>query len=204
MIQLRYPNITGRTTDERQGQMERYFRSLIDQLNWAFQKSEEKKTSDTVELKNAPATGSQIDVEKIIKSYLKTIYPVGYVYISTADTDPGTLFGGTWERIQDRFLLASGKTYAAGSTGGEASHVLVINEIPTHDHRLPGHVWNWGGQGGCTVYAEGAIAAAGTSTPGNNLSTKQNEWVATNTSGGSEAHNNMPPYLAVYVWQRTA
>ena len=68
------------------------------------------------------------------KPLWELIYPVGSLYLSAVDTDPGVLFGGTWERIRDRFLLAAGTAYGAGTTGGEAAHALTENELPAHAH----------------------------------------------------------------------
>jgi len=65
---------------------------------------------------------------------LNRLYPVGAIYISTNDTSPSTIFGGTWNKIEDRFLLASSSTYAKGSTGGEATHTLTVQEMPNHAH----------------------------------------------------------------------
>ena len=59
------------------------------------------------------------------------VYPVGSIYMSVNSTSPATLFGGTWTQIQDTFLLAAGSTYAAGATGGEATHTLTENEMPS-------------------------------------------------------------------------
>ena len=61
-------------------------------------------------------------------------YPVGALYWSSNPTDPGTLFGGTWTQIKDKFILAAGDTYQVGSTGGEANVILDINQIPQHKH----------------------------------------------------------------------
>ena len=61
-------------------------------------------------------------------------YPVGSIYLSVNNTNPSELFGGTWERIKDKFLLASGDTYSNGSTGGSATHTLTTNEMPSHKH----------------------------------------------------------------------
>lgn len=108
---------------------------------------------------------------------------MGAVYLSTSATDPATLFGGTWARIQDRFLLCAGSTYAAGSTGGEAKHTLTVAEMPYHTHGL------FDGYGGST---SSGVKASG------------NIQVETQPAGGSQPHNNMPPYLAVYAWKRTA
>ena len=118
------------------------------------------------------------------KTLLDRTYPVGAIYLSAAATDPGTLFGGTWERIEDRFLLAAGDSYAAGETGGEVSHTLTQEE-------LPAAAWTSGsGTGGVETSTSGAAGV------GYGMRTQCTNW--------GKAHNNMPPYLAVYAWQRTA
>lgn len=74
---------------------------------------------------------------------INTIYPIGSIYMSVNNVTPATLFGGTWEQIEDRFLLSAGTTYTAGGTGGAASHTpsgtigghaLTVSEIPSHTH----------------------------------------------------------------------
>ena len=111
--------------------------------------------------------------------------------MSVNATNPGTLFGGTWQQIQGRFLLAAGGGYSAGATGGEASHTLTAAEMPAHSHTVSGGVLVWKANSNLTVRSEPGACSNGTS-------------VTTSTSGGNTAHNNMPPYLAVYVWKRTA
>lgn len=124
------------------------------------------------------------------KLLLDLTHPIGSLYWSTVSTEPGTLFGGTWERIKDVFLLAAGDTYTAGNTGGEATHTLTVNEMPTHTHPFissklysqTANGWNaptWGSESRTTSATSGS-------------------------TGGGAAHNNMPPYLTVYVWKRTA
>lgn len=124
------------------------------------------------------------------KSLIDLIYPVGSIYMSVNNASPQTFFGGTWARIQDRFLLAAGSTYAAGGTGGSATHTLTINEMPNHGHVV-------GTEGGSvsktTTYIAGASGGAGARGEG-----------STDNAGGGNAHNNMPPYLTVYMWKRTA
>lgn len=124
------------------------------------------------------------------KSLLDIVYPVGTVYISLSDVEPQTLFGGTWSRLEDRFLLGAGGTYTAGSTGGEAAHTLTVSEMPSHSHTVPGRVNGSAGSGtGAWDYSGNwPVEASGNSA----------------ATGGGEAHNNMPPYLAVYMWKRTA
>jgi len=234
-----------------------------------------------------------------ISSLLERVYPVGSIYMSVNSTDPGTLFGGTWQRLKDRFLLAAGDTYAAGATGGEASHTLTAAEsgVPAHAHGLNSHKHSVGAHshglnshthtynkpntptgstaitadqmpahshhllsdsdgkpGTYTVGANEVIARyasavssdgpyslrpgtrgatlgitsntgggkghthtigttstnTGTATGSTANSTAFDSGAATgntanNTAANaSSAHNNMPPYLAVYMWKRTA
>ena len=71
---------------------------------------------------------------------LESVYPVGSIYLSINGVNPANLFGfGTWEQIKDRFLLAAGDTYQAGSIGGEAEHTLTELEMPAHDHEFDRH-----------------------------------------------------------------
>ena len=65
---------------------------------------------------------------------LDNVWPVGSIYMSVNSTNPGTLFGGTWTQLQNRFLLGAGSSYTNGATGGEATHTLTTNEMPSHKH----------------------------------------------------------------------
>lgn len=114
------------------------------------------------------------------------IYPVGSIYLSTTNINPSTLFGGTWQQIEDRFLLAAGQNYNAGDIGGESTHTLTIEEMPAHSHDIK--LTN-------SSLASGSNYARISSTGswGEDL---------INSVGGGQAHNNMPPYLVVYVWKR--
>ena len=142
------------------------------------------------------------------KALWELIYPVGSLYLSAADTDPGVLFGGTWERIRDRFLLAAGSTYAAGSSGGEATHTLTENELPAHAHDPANEAGYYGfitnSQKAFTVGDMGVQSGSGRYYPYAPAAFDISRNTKTGSVGGGKAHNNMPPYLAVYVWQRTA
>lgn len=126
------------------------------------------------------------------KSLLDYLHPVGSIYQSTDSTPPADLFGGTWEQIKDVFLLAAGDSHAAGSTGGEETHTLTKAELPDHNH-----TFKYTGQSVTTgVNAVRLYQAA---------SNQYNEYSGGQSSDcGGQAHNNMPPYLAVYTWRRTA
>lgn len=85
---------------------------------------------------NSAYTGAQIDAAVgVVNQLIDKIYPVGSIYMSVNATNPATFIGGTWARITDVFLLASGNAYAPGSTGGEAVHTLTTNEMPAHEHK---------------------------------------------------------------------
>lgn len=117
-------------------------------------------------------------------------YPVGAIYLSVTDANPATLFGGTWESIGGRFLLGADSTYAAGSTGGEAAYALTVDEMPRHNHDVDN------------------LNASGNATPFMTVQAQEKKGfggnVQTMYAGGGKANNNMPPYLAVYIWKRTA
>ena len=138
-----------------------------------------------------------LNTTKLAKSeLLNAVYPVGSIYISVSETSPNTLFGGTWERLKDRFLLAVGDSYAAGTTGGEAAHTLTVEEMPKHHHNL--YV-----RGFDNSSSKEAIVNASYNYTSDQSNAGQAELIISST-GGSAAHNNLPPYLAVYMWKRTA
>lgn len=120
-------------------------------------------------------------------------YPIGSIYLSVNNTSPASLFGGTWEKIQDRFLLASGSSYSLGATGGEKEHTLTISEMPSHSHPLRNIHYIEQNVDDNTVPSVdiGYYGRNGTIW-----------WAATTYTGGSQPHNNMPPYLVVNVWKR--
>ena len=188
-----------------------------------------------------------------------TIYPVGTVYITLSNVNPGTLFGGTWEKIEGKFLLSADESHEAGSIGGEETHVLTANEIPSHAHTFTGissqtaynnvnhthgipslsgltgtdgahahqngNSWtkrsstnisfasggivtevDWGDS--ATTTTNGAhthtLTTAASTTGGNNVGHihEFTPYGTVGATGGSTAHNNMPPYITVYMWKR--
>lgn len=126
-------------------------------------------------------------------SAVNLIYPVGSIYMSVNSTNPESLFGGTWEAIGGRFLLGADTTYSAGSTGGEETHTLTINEMPSHSHGIK--TSSIDGDGDWVPKDHKANV---------HVSEINFNWEGTviSTTGGGQAHNNMPPYLAVFMWKR--
>lgn len=120
-----------------------------------------------------------------------SIYPIGAIYMSVNPANPQVLFGGKWEPIKDRFLLSAGDEYFAGSIGGEKQHQLTIDEMPSHTHKD-----GTDGQNGLGVIGSGHGSAV--------VYYDANAKMArpTTSTGGDKPHNNMPPYLTVYMWKR--
>lgn len=154
-------------------------------------------------------------VSQAVKDNWKTIYPVGSIYVSVSSISPASLFGGSWEQIQDRFLLAAGSTYGAGTTGGST----------THRHRYGLHTWMYFGaiveHGGATDFpilphsydtgvSDWDNMHSYSATDGNinnNVAGSRKavkgalgKWVEGYTTDTS----SLPPYLTVYVWKRVA
>lgn len=116
-------------------------------------------------------------------------YPVGSIYMSVNNNSPASFIGGSWTRIQDVFPLAAGTSYTAGSTGGSATHTLTVEESPKHKHNI--------------IYTrEGTVGGDGYILGGTGYSSQETGDVT--ESGGGQPFSIMPPYLAVYVWKRTA
>ena len=133
-------------------------------------------------------------------------YAVGDVYITSKAGNPSTRWPGTsWTQIKDCFLLAAGDSYEAGSTGGEATHTLTEAELPEISGSFGGTSSGnaWGVLGTSSgVFSRSEPIPAPTNTEKSSTNTRN---ATVNMSFGSgQAHNNMPPYLAVYVWKRTA
>lgn len=209
---------------------------------------------------------------------LPYIYPVGAIYWSRRDTSPSSFFGGTWTRIQSRFILGASSKYPVNSTGGEEKHTLSVSEMPSHDHggktgepsnnntgaasgstgdndvahkhEIPsltgtatdtgGHThhvqtyptgdweygatyWNltWSGSAAtgtlstagehshtattdASTTGAGDTASSHAHTMGKHTHSLSNHTHTISNEGNSGGHNNMPPYVVYYCWERTA
>jgi hypothetical protein len=128
--------------------------------------------------------------------------PFGSLYFNATDnTDPATLLGyGTWTAFgQGRVILGVGtgtdsnaedQTFAQGDTGGEYDHTLTISEMPAHTHKIAVK----------TPPSQETFAGDDVMRPDPTFATNN----ATSSTGGDGAHNNLQPYIAVYIWKRTA
>ena len=159
------------------------------------------------------------------ENILNKTYPVGSIYMSVNSTDPSTLFGGTWERLKGRFLIGAGAVadtnsntrfgslgaekpdIASGETGGEYYHQLNATEMPEHNHDT--NDWTIVANKNAARISTNLGAKCISTTESTNMvpnikATKNQDGNRTGLAGGDGKHNNMPPYLAVYMWKRTA
>lgn len=120
---------------------------------------------------------------------LSIVYPIGSIYMSFSNISPASIVGGTWSKIENRFLYCSNDT----TTGGENEHTLTIEEIPSHQHGNSAN-WKWECSTGFTtgIYHIQSIN-------GGNATTATDYY-----TGGSQPFNNMPAYQSIYCWRRTA
>lgn len=177
---------------------------------------------------NDKVVDADLDALKLLM--LDTIYPVGSIYMSVNNVSPSTLFGGTWEAIQDRFLLAAGSSYSGGTTGGSAkhtpsgtlsggavgNHTLTVAEIPSHEHKF--NRQQWYSADAQTTTSAGTIYSWKSSTGGATSYGYQGGNGQYGPVGGGGAHNHpftqptfkgtsqntLPPYLTVYMWKRVS
>lgn len=175
----------------------------------------------TVNGKEPDANGN-VEVSTVdVSSIVNIIYPVGSLYWSKNPTNPATLFGGTWTQIKDKFILAAGNTYAVGATGGSATVALTTEQMPAHSHtrgtmNVTGSFYANQNEHYTTNNGSGAFKRTkqnsdSKGSTGHDMAfskydfTASNSWSGSTSSVGSgSAHNNMPPYVTYYCWERTA
>jgi hypothetical protein len=167
------------------------------------------------------------------KELLDLIYPVGSIYLSVNPASPSDLFGGTWERIKDTFLLGAGDAYAAGSTGGSEDAVVVKHNHlqQSHTHEQSPHKHGPSLDGSRYLYynysdvqtgvSERSVASASGNYKAPVINSSSTDWKGATYTSSETAENlettavnietgedgsgkNMPPYLSVYMWKRTA
>lgn len=154
-------------------------------------------SSGTTNLINADTLNGKPASDYVLKTQL---YPVGSIYISIEPTNPSSYFGGTWEQIQGKFLLGSSTNHSTGTTGGSEAVEITQDNLPnlklpvTTTVRLNGVAIDndYGNLGDRLVTQQGAT------------NTTVTKLASVSTGGLGEPINIMPPYLAVYIWKRTA
>ena len=123
---------------------------------------------------------------------LLTPYPINSIYMAETETSPASIFGGQWERIEKKFLLGHGTGNTLGQVGGEENHLLTQSEIPSL-FPIP--------YGSNTIQGSSYARILGLAL---GVTQYQDTWDVLINNGGSNAHNNMPPYYVVNIWKRVA
>ena len=158
--------------------------------------------SNQIEVTNSATIGTNLQ-SKLISLIRQTMYPVGSLYVSMSPPRPETVLGfGEWTQIVDRFLYCAA---SSGVTGGESTHTLTIEEMPSHTHEIQQKgYWSVKHEDGgsmCKSHEE----------------VQEDSWesfgLRSLATGGrydsaidrvvTQPHNNMPPCMTVYCWQRT-
>lgn len=166
--------------------------SLTIKLNGTSQGAWDGSSAKTIDITAASVGATAIAEAKL------AAWPIGSIYMSVNSTSPANLFGGTWERISETFLFAASSSYPAGSTGGEFSHKLTQSELPDYSLSVA--------NGSNVIRSKtGSYADAyvQTQSSGWGIPNWESKTVTVDSGGSGAAHNNMPPYLSVWIWKRT-
>ena len=162
---------------------------------------------------------TQIATTAFVNAAIVAAYPVGSIYMSTVATNPNTLFGfGTWVTYgSGRVLISQDGTYTAGSTGGSATTTLIEANLPSHTHSatftgnaLPTHNHQIGGRDSTanegsdpnSEFVRDFPSTQNPTTSSVSAGTPSGSVSVGNTGSGT-SFSNLPPYIAVYMWNRT-
>lgn len=182
-------------------------------LECAWDADFKKSVSITETLKVGGKTLGDI-IQAASDSLFEKVYPVGSIFITTADTDPNKTFPSTkWEKIEGKFLLGSSNAHSAGTDGGSESVTLTVEQMPAHihtgtieedighSHSIPNIAT---GGSGSDAYAESWGGGSGGRTLNTGWDGVHSHTVTIDSAGGGQAVDIMPPYLVVHMWKRTA
>lgn len=144
------------------------------------------------------ALAEKADRDTVAETYIKAsdvidlVYPIGSYYETDDQAfDPNTSWGGTWVLEAEGLVhVSAGQNYSVGDTGGEATHTLTVDEMPSHTHK--------DGTNASVAFA----GSAGTNTA--QVAFDASSGRATTATGGGQPHNNMQPYIVVNRWHRIA
>ena len=168
--------------------------SLTIKLNGTSQGAWDGSSAKTIDITAATPAA----VKAAIAEAKLAAWPIGSIYMTVSNTSPESLFGGTWERISERFLLGASSSYPAGSTGGESAHTLTQSELPNYSLSVAN-----GSNVIRSKTGSSADAYVQTQSSGWGIPNWESKTVTVASGGSGAAHNNMPPYLSVWIWKRT-
>ena len=153
------------------------------------------------------ARASAAQAQAIAMDGARACFPVGTILMTTTNTNPSTYIGGTWTALKNVFLFAASTGHPAGETGGSETVALKTAQLPAHRHCT---ISMTKAESGISPDYQHAVARYDRTTSWDDTHYQLNgnsndaNGGLTSSTGSGEAHNNMPPYLAVYTWKRTA
>jgi hypothetical protein len=172
-----------------------YYETVLSRLETAVLATAEAQGYAEAASSSATAAATSAEQARVIAmADAIACFPIGTILTTTNSTNPGTYIGGTWTAIEGKFLLAQSEDHTAGETGGAETVTLTVDELPSHRHGMDNYLIDDGteqmrGWNGFTMRGKEVFIA---------------ELVKTRAVGGNMPHENMPPYLVVYMWERTA
>lgn len=172
-----------------------YYETMLSRLETAMLATAEAQEYAEAASSSATAAATSAEQARVIAmADAIACFPVGTILTTTNSTNPGTYIGGTWTAIEGKFLLAQSEDHEAGETGGAETVTLTVDELPSHRHGMDNYLIDSG--------TEQKAGWTGFGMQGKEVAIA--ELVKTRAVGGDMPHENMPPYLAVYMWERTA
>ena len=200
--------------------------TLIKSVDVSYVDNSNLKATNVQAAIDGTCTKFSNDLATLQTTIINKIYPVGSIYISYSSTNPSSFLGGTWEAFgkgQTLVGIDSSQTEfsAVGKTGGEKAHTLTVDEMPSHTHIQDSHshtievnqgyhdrndvggLWSNPWQ---RFIITGLGFNTGEAIQQSNVLTQYTNTPTTATNqntGGSKAHNNLQPYITVYMWKRT-
>lgn len=162
-------------------------------------------TGTTAVTQASTDSSTKLATTAFVQAVAQVLFPVGAIYTATVSTNPGTLLGfGTWTAFgAGRTIIGNGGGFTAGATGGSAD-AIVVSHTHTATVTDPGHFHSY--EQPSTTYIQGAIGGTGLTNKftGSTGSKTTGITVSNSTEGSSATNANLPPYIVVYMWQRTA
>jgi len=186
-----------------------YYDNVIAQIESMMLDAADIQSYATAAAQSASAAqASAAQAQAIAMDGARACFPVGTILMTTENVNPSTYIGGTWVEINDVFLLAAGTSHPAGETGGSEEVALTVAQMPAHRHYTINMAHSEAGVSPDYQHTVARYDRTNTSWSDchyqlNGISNEANAG-RSSTTGGGEAHDNMPPYLAVYTWKRTA
>lgn len=119
-------------------------------------------------------------------------------FVSDGPTSPASFIGGTWERIEGKFIMGASDTYPAGSTGGNLQMILSPENIPAVGFAIPTndtqkndiHVGKW----------DFMASVSQETTDGG----RDHSGLYSSTNNGNSPVDILNPYYSMYIWRRVA